>query len=90
MKERKEEIGEVEHAIYQRNIPGRNFSIMVPEGHYFMMGDNRDDSDDSRSWGFVPEENLVGKAFGIWLSWNGNAENWADKIRWRRIGREIE
>lgn len=84
-----EDLEGVKHLIYERKVGGREFTITVPEGHYFMMGDNRDDSDDSRSWGFVPEENLVGKAFATWLSWDSNAD-WQHKIRWERIGKSIE
>jgi len=84
---RMEHLGKVDHKIYIR--PGRKewekIDVVVPQGSYFMMGDNRDSSEDGRAWGFVPEENLIGKAFGVWMSWDSEGSS----IRWNRIGSKI-
>jgi len=63
--------------------------VVVPKDHLFVLGDNRDNSQDSRFWGFVHVNEVKGKAFIIYFSWNQYAPNIFDKIRWERFGKLI-
>lgn len=76
----------IQHDIYLRpDQLATDFSVLVPPGNYFVMGDNRDNSLDSRYWGFVPEKDLIGKAIWVFFSW----DNEQHRVRWDRLGLRI-
>ncbi len=83
----------LEHFILESNGDDSGYDntkvFTVPEDHFFAMGDNRDNSADSRAWGFVPKENLVGRAEFLFFSINGTAPwkiwNWPDRLRSERL-----
>lgn len=82
-----EKTGDIDHVVqYENYLERQNYDAVVPPGHYFVMGDNRDNSADSRSWGFVPEGNVKGKAMFVWLSLDKDNGG----IRLREFGRWIK
>lgn len=100
-----EQLGDVSHDIlinpaimdrvgaYYKQDGSRSYEFIVPQGEYFMMGDNRDNSLDSRFWGFVPEADLVGKAVAIWISFEFDRRDtdflpkWVPTgVRFNRVG----
>ncbi len=78
-----EQLGDRAHDIYLGETDsGLGCDFRVPAGHYLMLGDNRDNSSDSRVWGLVPDKLLIGKAMAVWISWDSTNH----RIRWERFG----
>ena len=85
--QRTEILGDVEHNILvMSRTPGLEGEFVVAADEYFMMGDNRDNSNDSRYWGTVPESHLVGRAFRVWMNWDSANSG----VEWDRIGMKIQ
>ncbi len=87
VKKYEENLNGIKHFIYVNpEVPVQDFKdLVVPKGKYFMMGDNRDDSDDSRNWGFVPLPYYIGRARIVWMNWDSSKY----RVRWDRIGTKL-
>jgi signal peptidase I len=82
-----------EFEINHRELYGVSQPVKVPEGKYFVMGDSRDNSEDSRYWGFVPRENIFARALYVHLSFDPRANGLLNKlasIRWKRLGAAVK
>jgi signal peptidase I len=74
----------------QLALPNQLGPWVVPDGHVFVMGDNRNNSQDSRFWGFVPMGLIKGKALFLWMSWDGRDDRKIyEKVRWERMFRAV-